>query len=175
MTSLCEDSETRLPLGGLAGSRRNGCGACIAHRLHPACRLDGRAAYTPSPPLQTIKPMRRQLGVRTRWNLVSPYTSSSRPAEMTDTTAARLLHSFTGSADGRIRRLAGWNLLGKAAGAARRAPWCTTAGRACSEGLPPPPLPRRSNHSLSHQLGFSMPQAMAKKSRKRGVVDLHIT
>ena len=27
----------------------------------------------------------------------------------------------------------------------------------------------------THQLGFSMPQAMAKTSRKRGVVDLHIT
>ena len=29
--------------------------------------------------------------------------------------------------------------------------------------------------NCTHQLGFSMPQAMAKKSRKSGVVDLHIT
>lgn len=40
---------------------------------------------------QTSPPNKPQQRVRTRWNRVSPYTSSSRPAVMTDTTAARLL------------------------------------------------------------------------------------
>ena len=50
-------------------------------------------------------------------------------------------------------------------------------------GAPHPPpahssaagAPPLQQQQLAHQLGFSMPQAMAKTRRKRGVVDLHMT
>jgi hypothetical protein len=44
---------------------------------------------------------------------------------------------------------------------------------AAQHTLPPPAAAAAGQ--LTHQLGFSMPQAMAKTRRKRGVVDLHMT
>lgn len=129
----------------------------------------------------------------TRWNLVSPYTSSSRPAVITDTTAARLLHARAGE-------LVSWRelvqlscavflpaapLLHIAHHRRRRTSHRSRSGARCSSSRAAAAAAAAAaarhrtaaarHGGRAHQLGFSMPQAMAKTRRKSGVVDLHMT